>query len=290
MVAATGLLLLAATAGLAAPGATPGEAIELTGAEQTGSARAACYYSYVAPSDGIMEVTLMPVSGEVDLSVTHFSGSPTAESRREGAQSDEVALAVRKGDRFLVRVSSPFGAAATFRIRAAMKSEAAVGAPTGVFVPQTAQTGADKEAAVEIPLGKLVPVEASGTRFFKVDATAGFLLAVTVYTVSGDVDVEMSGGEGQARSGRRGEVTEYAYLPVKSTGEKFIRVEGPRDAICRYVLVARLRHLGLATASVPEPNDAVVVRTLFQEEALGAGVPASLGGGENAATKVLRLR
>lgn len=304
MVAMTLVILLSSSSHvMAATGKTPSTAKDLKEGEVTGSVKTAVYYSFTAGRDGILEVTAVPVKQEIDLSVTHFTGSPASESRRVGMAEEEISMKVRKGDRFLIRVNSPMGVAASFKMKVLVSSPQGRPVPD-VFVPRTTRDGSSPEDAVEIPLGKIIPVEARGTRYFRMRVPAGFVLAVALHAAQGEFVLEGTIKEGdqkyEASSRPVGALPQYVYLPTWKSGEILIRIAPPEsadrrrseDAWGRYALITRLRHVGLAPAESMEPNDRMVLEELFRQEGFMMSVPPSKsmrGSGAPDAMKFLRL-
>jgi hypothetical protein len=298
------LSLLAPSAGASEPGTTPVSAIEWDGVERTGTVRTSHYYSFAASEEGIMTLTLTPLrGGEVDLTVIHYSGSPAFESRREGAATEEIAVKVARGDRFLVRVISPFGRAADYRLKAVLSGIRA-GRRIDDYDPPTRTTdGLATDAAVRIPIGVMVPVEASGTRHFAVTAPAGYLLAVRLVPVSADLDLEVfmpdEPSSARASSMRGGLLTEEAYLLPTKTGEVLIRVKPvetrPGAGPQRYVILVQVRQPGIASLkAAPEPLWSRLAIEAFDSGDRGLGIPGGASGEgwdlEKNASRVLRLR
>jgi hypothetical protein len=286
------------------PGATPVSALEWDGAERTGTVRTSHYYSFTASEEGIMTLTLTPLrGGEVDLTVVHYSGNPAFESRREGAATEEIAVKVARGDRFLVRVISPFGRPAEYRLKAVLSGIRAGRRLDDYDPPATTTDGLAADAAVRIPIGVMVPVEASGTRHFAVTAPAGYLLAIRLVPVSADLDLEILMRDEptatRAASMRGGLLTEEAYLLPTRTGEVLIRVKpvetragtGPH----RYVLLVQVRQPGIASLKAsPEPLWSRLAIEAFDSGDRGLGIPGGASGEgwdlEKNASRVLRLR
>lgn len=303
-------ILLAAVSASARPGMTPAEAIAIQSGITEGEVTTSMYYAIVADRSGIFDVSLEAEKGEVDLAVTHFSGSPSAESRREGFATDEVALRAEAGDRFLIRISSPLRVRSTFRLIVSLSGgEASVAEPSApdVYVPESGKNGLSARDAVSLALGKLIPVEALGERFFQVEVPGGFLAEITVYPVFGDVDIEAQLESGGIRrsviSRRRGNLVEQVYVPVGGAGVVTVRAtpttgDGMKDEVSRlrrYALVVRLRHFGLTENQTEAPNDLAALRYLFPRESLGTGVPSSVMGPapdepSQAEKTILRLR
>lgn len=278
---------------------TPATAVTVGAEVNVGEVREVHYYRYKAPADGIMDVTVNPLSGEVDLTVTHFSGSPAAESRRSGAVKERIALLVREGDEFLIRVISPLRRIARYELsvdfspldrKAPSQPEPT---PEGAFIPTTERSGQDISTAVEIPLNKVVPVEAGGPRYFMIRPPKGFTLEVSVYPIDLDIDVLARSGEGdefiETISMRRGITAEYLYLPLESQKPVYVKVWNRNNptAGARYGLVARLRHSGITKTESAPTRDREILRNIMVEDDFVSGLPAEIPGG--APKRVLRL-
>jgi len=257
-------------------GLSPAAAIALDQQEVSRTVTTSIYYSMTASEDGILDVTMTPISGEADLAVVHFSGSPSIESRREGAASEEVSLRVRRGDRFLIRIFSPLGRAATFRLRAAITTPLRTTElpPTAPPPPIVEGAGRTETLAVELHLGTMTQVEAAAPSFFRVRAPAGYILAVSLYPLQGDLDMTAMTQDARATwvsSSRRGMDAEHLYLPISADGNVMIRVNPhPRSAAppFRYVVMARLLYpgmtapefAGMRTPAMPQADPSKVLR------------------------------
>lgn len=298
------LFLLTTLAGAATPGTTPAAALEWDGAELTETVRTSHYFSFAVPEEGIMRLTLTPLrGGEVDLTVVHYSGSPAFESRREGAAAEEIAVKVARGDRFLVRVISPFGRPVAYRLRAVLSEERA-GRRIERYDPPDATTGGlDEATAIRLPLGVLAPIEAAGTRYFAVPAPAGLILAVRLVPISDDLDLEVvlrdEATAARATSTRDGLLTEEAYLLPIRDGEALIRVgpieSRPGAGPQRYALLVQIRQPGLASLqTAPEPAWSRLAIEAFEAGDRGLGIPGGARGRgwdlEKNVERVLRLR
>ncbi len=290
------LLLLSILPALAEDGGTsPSTARRLViGEEISGTVRTSLYFDVVAEQDGFLDVEVTPTNGEVDLAAVHFSGSPAAESRREGAVPDKVTLRLSRGDRYLVRVISPFAKPAQFRLKTswdraqAPASSSPPAAPGTLFVPQRPSNGRSAAEAVVLPVGRLVAVEARGTRYFRTVLPVGFVLDISLCPVYGSADLEVvvvnDATVSRSLSARPGQLTERVYLPGGKGGEVLIKVSSPvspqSDDLLRYGLVARTREPGIGTmVHRPEPEDHQAVATVFAGRLVGHGVP---GWGEGA--------
>jgi hypothetical protein len=286
------------------PGATPAAAIDLAAPEVQSSVRSSLYYMITAPFDGMLDITLSPIGGELDLAVIHVSGSPAIESRKEGEAREEISLRVVKGDRFLLRVISPFGRNVAFKLRAVVTAPASGGPAAQTFVPRVTGDGRTETTAVGIPIGQVIPIQAEGRRFFRVTVPKGAVLAVSLYPLHGDADlaVTLSGASKPAAISRRhGLFSEYVYIPVTSSGEALIAVtpssQNPSvTGPLQYGVVARLKHSGVtATMADPESGDRDAVVRAFTDAPMGSGVPQRPSGAETEAgasgsrTGVLRL-
>ncbi|MBL4888605.1 MAG: hypothetical protein JKX97_01130 [Candidatus Lindowbacteria bacterium] len=294
------------TSAHASSGVTPSEAIVIGQGEVQGNVVRSMYYSYTALEDGIMNVSLSPIGGSADLAVTHFSGSPAAESRREGMSDEVIALQISQGDRFLIRVSTPLGEPTDFRLSVNLTHGLAPVDLPQVYVPSTNRDASTPEEAIEIPIGKLVAFESYGDRYFKTKVPAGYLVVVSLYPVSGENDLEViletEGKKFTAASSRTHNVPDRVYIPVSGVGEALIKVSAPKDAreytgyrqFTRYAIVVRLRHVGLSTGEFEEPDDRSVINQIFPDERVGKGLPAFARGISSKRfekeSKILRLR
>ncbi|MEK8023547.1 MAG: hypothetical protein AAB229_07020, partial [Candidatus Hydrogenedentota bacterium] len=297
------LVLIALPAQGDGEGMTPAMAIELGSAEISSTVRNSLYYSFTAAQSGIMDITLTPVDGEVDLTVVHYSGSPAVESRREGLAPEEISIRVSRGDKYLVRAISPFGRSAKFRLKGSLEASRVemakpVAPPVEYFAPERSSDGRSEATAVDIPLGRVVPVEAMSERFFRTRVPAGYVLSVALFPVHGDADLGVGSkpdGSGWSLvSRRRGLLAERLYMPVSADGSIMIRVNpapGSEQMLLRYALVTRLHYSGVASmksAPVQEADPRAISPDLMGE-ALGSGVPGRMNAPEMGSSKILRL-
>lgn len=297
------MTLLPALAMAVEPGTTPVSALDWDGAERLETVRTSHYYSYAAPEDGILTLTLTPLrGGEVDLTMVHYSGSPAFESRREGAAPEEIAIKVTRGDRFLLRVISPFGRPADYRLSAVLSGGSFARRAEQFEAPALTTDGQATASAIRIPIGVLVPVEATGARYFSVMAPAGYLLAVRLIPVSDNVDLELllrnDSAVARSASMRAGFLAEEAYLIPSTTGEALIRVlpvvSRPGGGPLRYALIAQIRQPGVSSLKpVSEPLWGRIAIEAFDSQERGPGIPGvPVAGGwdlEKTSSRVLRL-
>jgi hypothetical protein len=271
------------TASAVEPGATPASAIEISVSEVQGTVRSSLYYMVTAPIDGILDIALTPMGGEIDLAVVHVSGSPAIESRKEGEAREEISMRVAKGDRFLVRVISPFGRSVAFKLTTEVTAPAVAGAASSTFVPRLSGDGRTESAAIMIPLGQIIPVQAEGRRFFRVTVPKGAVLAVSLYPLHGDADLMVTLGEPTkpaSISRRRGLFSEHVFLPITLGGDALVAimpsanntgVMGPMQ----YGIVARLRHSGVtSTMADLDTGDRETAMRAFADTPIGSGVPS----------------
>ncbi|RMH56621.1 MAG: hypothetical protein D6679_08735 [Candidatus Hydrogenedentota bacterium] len=281
----------------ARPGLTPGSAIPLGEETVTGTVTRNIYYKWTASENGLLEVRLTPTSGEADLALIHFSGNPTIESRREGLSPEEVAIRVRKGDEYLIRVSTPLGRRGTYSLRVRRIAAEREIRGSAVAVPHTISSGKTALEAVELPVGKIAPVLARGKRYFKIAVPSGVVLDCRIYPINADLTAEAeirSGGLTlSARSARSGLQAEEILLPPSEGGMVYLVVTPPADftALARYGIVARLREPGVTPGKRADIfDDANRLQAFFQRLDAGSGVPADvLPEGEKETPKVLRL-
>lgn len=292
------------TASAIEPGATPAAAIDLATPDVQGAVRSSLYYMVTVPFDGMLDITLTPMGGEIDLAVIHVSGSPAIESRKEGEAREEISLRVVKGDRFLLRVISPFGRNVSFKLRAVVTAPSSGGTASSTFVPRPGTDGRTESSAITIPIGQVIPVQAEGRRHFRVAIPKGAVLAVSLYPLHGDVDLTVmlgGGSKAAATSKRLGLFSEHVYLPATSSGEALVIVTPSSQNssvtnVLQYGIVARLKHAGVtATMADPESGDREAVVRAFSDAPMGSGVPGrssssdAVTGLSGTRTGVLRL-
>lgn len=279
-------------------GMTPAMAIELGSDEVTGTVKSSVYYSFSASGSGIMDVALTPQSGEVDLTVVHFSGSPAIESRREGMAVEDVSLRVSRGDKFLIRVISPFGKAASYRLKVGVDAAPGRNRKEDLFMPDRTRDGKAESSAVEVPLGRTVPVEAMGERYFRTHVPAGYVLSVTLYPIHGDADLAIGSRPGRdawsVSSHRRGLLAEHLYLPVDAERDVMIRVNpapANEQLFLRYAIVARIHQPGIdsLTAAPDLEMDPRSSSSDIMDEPLGIGLPGRMEPSGQGSSKILRL-
>lgn len=263
-------------------GTTPASAIELSTPEVQGTVRSSTYYMISAAFDGMLDISLIPVGGEIDLAVIHVSGSPAIESRKEGEAREEISLRVVKGDRFLIRVISPFGRSVSFKLSAVISQASSSASVSRTFLPRMEGDGRSESSAIVIPLGRVIPVQAGGQRFFRVKIPKGAVLSVSLYPVLGDADLMVKLGDILKTSGsshRAGLFSEHVFLPTSEAGEAWITVAPTTgnnivSNDINYGIVARLRHFGVTSVQgQPDPSDREAAVNAFADASVGTGIP-----------------
>ncbi|PIU47061.1 MAG: hypothetical protein COS94_08555 [Candidatus Hydrogenedentes bacterium CG07_land_8_20_14_0_80_42_17] len=281
-----------------------------SGEEISGIVRTSLYFDVIAEEDGELQIEATPISGEVDLAVVHYSGSPAIESRKEGLVAEEIALRVSKGDRFLIRVISPFSKPSEFKLKVLLPgliSESRIETSSEeknlYYKPETNKSGLSAGDAIPLTIGKISAIESKGERYFQVIAPTGYLLEVKLYPVSGNADLEAAmvskSNIIRITSKREGNLTDEVYVPVEDGGLVVLKVNAPDNEIARYCIVARLRQIGIQTLTPrEEPNDIKLVAEVFGEHNSGFKIPLAIAGSSNAQvqekdslqSKILQLR